>query len=346
MDSVQSDTARATQQGPVTLKGPCGKGGHGDRSRAWCITNFNDPIWHPENAQYDLMCSDTTKEGIVHYHQYLYFKNPVAFSTVKKNYPSAHIEHEYKDYVHYIKENKNGRKTIIYEQGKVPCKIRTIEDAKKATQEEIDMAPVQNYKMIKMIQNDARYEEARHNKFIKDIDFQWHFGPTGTGKSYDVFLTHECVEEDGSNKVSDWGDAKNIVFEEFTGKMPYDMLKKMTDKYHNYYKVRVLYGWRLVDFESVRVCSPEPPWNVYKGQIQKQDSINQLMRRLNWVVYEHKKQDGKYFKRIHHWSEENQCVESVDPWIECTEGVQPINETQPEELIIEEASDSLFEFLK
>lgn len=112
-DTVNSDTVVPgnTILAPVLEKNKQ----HKLRKRAWCITNFDDEVWHPENAIYDLMCDDTTKDGKHHFHQYLYFKNAIAFSTIKKNYPTAHIECEIEQgaYINYIKDNKNGRK-ILY----------------------------------------------------------------------------------------------------------------------------------------------------------------------------------------------------------------------------------------
>ena len=108
------------------------------------------------------------------------------------------------------------------------------------------------------------------------------------------------------------------VFEEFTGEMSYNTLKKMCDKYHNYYKMRILYAEKLVDFDAIWIAGPKPPWLVYTKQVLKEESINQLMRRLNWVVYEHKRVDGKYYIRGHVWNEENACVDYVTDWHQCT----------------------------
>lgn len=260
-----------------------------------------------------------------HYHCLYQYDNPKNISS--EYLFGAHIEEhvwspqKYVDYCKGLDEKHqelgvNCR--IVLEEGelkKAGGARMTVEEAKSV---DINQVPSMMYKVIKQIQSDDRLEKQRHNRYIKDPDVQWHFGQTGSGKTYYPFIHgYENCEEDGTKKVSDWGDARKIVFEEFTGSMPYDTLKRMCDKYHNYYKVRVLYGEKYVDFDSIWIAGPRPPWSIYTKQLLKDESINQLMRRLNWVVYEHKRVDDHYYIRGHVWNEEQSCVDHVTEWHQC-----------------------------
>lgn len=239
----------------------------------------------------------------------------------------AHIETKFKSpqgYQAYCKgldekHVKLGVKSkILIEEGELKRAggmNMTVEEAKSA---DITQIPSVMYNVVQKIQRDDQLEKQRHNRYIKDVDVQWHFGQTGSGKTYYPFLQgYENCEEDGTKKVSDWGDARKIVFEEFTGSMPYDTLKRMCDKYHNYYKMRVLYGEKYVDFDAIWIAGPRPPWSIYTKQLLKDESINQLMRRLNWIVYEHKRECGHYWIRGHIWNEDKSEVEMITDWVEC-----------------------------
>ena len=169
---------------------------------------------------------------------------------------------------------------------------------------------LQFYNIIEKINSKEAFEKQRHNRYYKPVVVEWHYGSTGSGKTRWAFEHgFETVYECKNEMLNDFGDARNIVFEEFRGKMSYDRLLQLTDSYHNYYKFRILYGWKLIDVDFVYIASSKPPWEIYRKQIHSTDSINQLMRRLNFTVYEHR--PGEI--RTHHWDEQH-LIDSVGDW--------------------------------
>lgn len=178
----------------------------GDKLRAWCITNFNDPLQYPDNCRYNLICSDTTKEGKLHYHQYLYFDNQRAFSSIKKLYPTAHLQREIRPqaYIQYIKNNKNGRKTVIFEEGEPPAKNRfpTIAQVKAMTREEREKLPLQYANTIAKM-NAAEDNDIDVDEWGKQVKVTWIVGPSGIGKTEKCkALVREWAKEHGSKKIN------------------------------------------------------------------------------------------------------------------------------------------------
>ena len=91
-------------------------------SKTWFITMFEDELKHPEDAIYDISCEDSTEKGFFHYHQVLYYENPVSIDVIKELYPTSHIERARSIYdsINYLKNNKNGRKSNVIEIGNPP----------------------------------------------------------------------------------------------------------------------------------------------------------------------------------------------------------------------------------
>ena len=67
------------------------------------------------------------------------------------------------------------------------------------------------------------------------------------------------------------------------GQIPFTELLKITDDYHNYYKVNIKGGFKYVDVDEVYITSPKTPNECYPNQT-KNDSIEQLTRRIDKIV--------------------------------------------------------------
>ena len=65
--------------------------------------------------RYFCMADEIGKEGTPHTHLYVYFNSRVRFSTVKKNFPSAHIEPAHgniESNISYVKKNGSFREPV------------------------------------------------------------------------------------------------------------------------------------------------------------------------------------------------------------------------------------------
>ena len=159
---------------------------HSTRARAWMITTFdkNEREIKHDKTIYDIRCDDSTKPehgNKWHAHIVLYFKNQVSFNTIKKLFPSAHIEKvkDIYDAIGYIKNNVNGRKTIYYENGTEPRNTRfmTVKELKK-----IDSPDELDWKMLNTWEK-LHPQELDVDDWHKEVKVYYISGPSGSGKT-------------------------------------------------------------------------------------------------------------------------------------------------------------------
>lgn len=272
------------------------------KSRTWFITNYNDELKHFPTAIYEIWCKDTTKPehgSKFHYHQTVYFKNAVSFNTIKKQYPSAHIQPPKKDLfacINYIKANKNGRKYDVESIGEEPKdnRFKTIKEVKEMTQSERQNLGI-NY--INIVEKIDREQKAKNDFFdmLREIQADelkapkviYITGGTGKGKTYAAYkraLKNYKIEEIGKltlkNEFFDVvnEEAKCFVIEEFRPSeiKACDFLQ-LTDKYG--YRANVKGGFVSLRPEMIVICSIKRPEEIYKEEINKQ-----FIRRITEVI--------------------------------------------------------------
>lgn len=277
-------------------------------------------LWleHYKSLNYGIACQEVAPTtGHIHIHCFIQFSNTIAMNLSKLC--GAHIEPcrgSTKSNIDYIQKDGD----IIWEVGEAPHQGTqyTVADLKKAN---IDELPWQMYNTATRVQQATANKIHKENRYIKTPDVQWHFGGTGSGKSYYAKNNdYRSITYDGS-KYEDWEDDRKIQFEEFRGNVPWSDLLKITDKYHNTDKLRILYGHKYIDFDAIYIASSKPPWEVYPNR-EKNDDIKQLMRRLKWIVYEHRQYDGEFEYRLWRYNLEDDepcIIQEWEPWVvECT----------------------------
>lgn len=186
----------------------------------------------------------------------------------------------------YVKKEGN----ILFEDGVCPEDSQkksalTIRQVRDMPKEEILDLRASAYRYIRDIKSDLLNETIRENKHVKPIDFEWYYGPTGTGKSRTAMETGGTPVIYDHGFFSDWGEAKIIILEEFRGEIPYPKMLQLTDRYHGYYTFNIKGGQRVLDIQKLIVTSPYRPEECYRQQVQKTDSIQQLMRRITRLVH-------------------------------------------------------------
>lgn len=218
--------------------------------------------------------------GHEHIHIYAQFSNTISLS-IKKTC-GAHIVRcngTPQQNIDYFK--KGGE--ILDEIG--VCRkwggLPTIAEAKEATNEELEQLPLNYYNIVEKIKSKKQGE-----KYYKEPNFEWHYGPTGTGKTRAAFEAGAENVIYNNGFFSDWGDARVISIEEMRGQIPWDELLRLTDGYHNYYKVNIKGGSKYVDLDGIFITSPKRPEQCYPNKAED-DSIKQLLRRITKIV-EHK----------------------------------------------------------
>lgn len=180
------------------------------------------------------------------------------------------------------------------------------------TPEQIFSESFRYRKYEKMIKADYLARRIRETPLIKTMRNEWHFGNSGSGKTYtyiklceqyssdEVYLCNDYSNSGSSGGGFDFysnNPAKIIVLDEFRGGIGYATLLSMLDVYsRNQQHCRYQNVYNL--WESVIICSIYPPEDVYKMMVDKEntqtDSFKQLMRRLNTIVYHYVNDKGEY----------------------------------------------------
>lgn len=259
------------------------------KNRGWILTLWDENHIIKDDCIYTVVgeevCPDT---GKTHWHQFIYFKNPRHFNGIKKlTSDKSHIEPMYgliSQAVEYCK--KDGK--IVYETGTQPNDNgrknikKIVEDSKSLT--EIMEKDPETYCQYRNGLKDLMTTKNRKNRFIKAPIVTWIYGSTGRGKTERAFKSGATPVEYNNGYFSDWGDAKIICIEELRGEIPYKALLKILDRYHNYYEVNIKNGQKLVDLDEIWITSPVRPEKLYTNQVNKEDSIDQLLRRITTFI--------------------------------------------------------------
>lgn len=180
------------------------------------------------------------------------------------------------------------------------------------TPEEIFAESFRYRKYEKMIKSDFLARRIRETPLIKDMHNEYHWGSSGSGKTYtyyklceqyspsDVYLCNDYSNTYGSGGGFDFyanNPAKIIVMDEFRGNMSYNQLLSMLDVYsRNQQHCRYQNTYNL--WTSVYICSVYPIEEVYKLMVstiqQNTDSFQQLLRRINTIVYHYVNDKGEF----------------------------------------------------
>lgn len=147
----------------------------------------------------------------------------------------------------------------------------------------------------------------RETPLIKEMHNEWHVGCSGSGKTYFYYQLCEKYSSENIYMATDFENggfdfyieqgAPQILFmDEFKGDMRFNQLLTILDKYsrtqiHSRY-VNVYCLWTTCIITSIY-----PPDEVYATMVdnekQKRDKIDQLLRRLDLIVY-HYIEKGEY----------------------------------------------------
>ena len=181
-----------------------------------------------------------------------------------------------------------------------------------ATPDEIFETAFRYRKYEKMVRSAFLAKRIKETPLLKKMWNEYHWGRAGTGKTYtyyklceqhtpeEVYLCNDYANSSGSGGGFDFytnNPARIIVLDEFRGNIPYNQFLSLLDVYsRNQQHCRYQNVYNL--WESVYICSIYPPEKAYSFMVddtQKNvDSIQQLLRRLNVIVYHYINKDGKY----------------------------------------------------
>ena len=164
-------------------------------------------------------------------------------------------------------------------------------------------------KMIKAAYLSKRIQET---PLIKEMHNEYHWGASGTGKTYtyikkceeyspdEVYICNDYSNSGGSGGGFDFyanNAAKVVILDEFRGNIPFHQLLSILDVYsRNQQHCRFQNTYNL--WTSVIICTVLPPEKTYKNMVDDEnrqtDTIKQFLRRINLIVYHYKNDKGEY----------------------------------------------------
>lgn len=290
------------------------------RSRKWQLT-INNPLQHSmthdeikvnlskfKNCIYWCMCDETGENGTYHTHIYFQCSDGAKFSTVKKRFPSAHIE--------YVKGTAQENRDYIRKEGKYLGTAKaetnhpdTFEEygtmpVERGYKKENDLADLfdmmkEGMSIYEIVQECPQYllqtdklERAMlmiRQEVVKttwrDLEVAYIWGPTGTGKTRYVM---EMYGYDKVYRVTDYEHPFDgyqgqdiICFEEFRSSLRIEDMLKYLDgypvefpaRYSNkqalFHKVFIISNIDLKDQYCYIQDSQEFTWKAFLRRIHK-----------------------------------------------------------------------------
>lgn len=274
------------------------------RARGYCLTINNwtqedyDKLSESQKYDYLIIGKEVGEQGTPHLQAYLYKHNNVAFSTIKKIAPRAHIEIAKgtpSDNIKYC--SKEGD---FQEWGERPSqgKRSDIDNFAKAiasgmTEEElIDEHPNEMARFDRFYQ---RCKNIQLKKKAMDMDagVEVHviWGDAGSGKTRYVYDNHKLTDiykleiGDGSSGSVFWDSYDGepiILIDDFHSNLKFDYLLRLLDRYPMKLNIKGGYTWRVA--KKIYITSNIPPERWYPN-ISNIELRNALMRRLTTITY-------------------------------------------------------------
>ena len=257
-------------------------------------------------------------EGLHHCHAVFEDTKSLRFSAIKKLFPSMHIEptkgtkEQAEDYI-----NKRGK---WEEKGEIiiaTCRHGEIKGAQGQrrdldiieeliqqglTPDEIMDTSFSFRRYDRMIRDGYYRKRLKETPEFREVTNYCHVGFAGSGKSHSYLEMCEKYGSDSIYFVTDYShpfdkyNGEPILFlDEFRGQLPYHLLLSCLDGY----KVQIpcRYSNTFALWTEVHIASVFPPEMFYRNmvtELQDIDTLAQLMRRLNFIVYHHKSLEGEY----------------------------------------------------
>ncbi|MDR1563784.1 MAG: hypothetical protein LBS74_02395 [Oscillospiraceae bacterium] len=293
---------------------------HGFKGTEQEICDAVADLWLMDNPQRTcavIYC--VSADGLEHCHVVLEDTKTMRFSTVKKVYPSMHIEptkgnkEQAEDYINKRgKWEEKGEKVLAKTQhGEikgVQGQRRDIEiisemlEAGKTPREILELS-FGNYRYETSIRKAYFAKRDKETPFMRDLEVYYHVGESGSGKSY---TSQKLINEYGEYKLFVMSNYENGLFDgyngeqilfmdEFRGHMKFSLFLKVIDVYKGEFPAR--YSNIKGLWNQVHITSVLPPEALYSNMVKENqhiDSIQQLKRRITYVVYHYIDEDGKY----------------------------------------------------
>lgn len=275
------------------------EGAKGSLSRNWFLT-VNNPTTNtlPQlpNERFAIWQKEVGESGTPHLQATIVFPSKVAFSTMKKTYPTAWIGHvkSLPAAINYCRK-EDTRVDGPWTRGEEP------RQGKRTDIERCIELVVDNLGAKRPFKAAAMTMPSTLAKYHKGIEFvatqlipdreevpevHVYFGKTGKGKTRHAKAWLPDAWEWGP-AMKQWFTGylgqQEAIFDEFRGQIPYAELLMILDRYTCSREIK----GGMVSFvaSKIAITSPVPPVMWYPRQCEKTDSVDQLMRRITKVFH-------------------------------------------------------------
>ena len=294
------------------------------QSRKWQLT-INNPQDHGMthdviidraqkfNPDYFCMADEIGACGTYHTHVYLYSTSPMRFGTLKKRFPTAHIEkaigtsQENRDYMRKEGKWAETAKAETRVEGtfkefgvlpneaseKSPKMAQLMQDVKDgySTTEIIENDPSFAFKIndIEALREKLLFE--RFRKENRPVKTNYLFGDSGTGKTRSIYEKHppedvyRITDYSGQSgaRFDDYHGEPVIVFEEFHSQVPISAMLNFLDIYP--LRLPARYRDRVACFDTVYITSNIPLEDQYRDiQKHEMETWHAFLRRIHTVT--------------------------------------------------------------
>ena len=298
--------------------------GNNTQGRKWLLV-INNPaeagldhaklteILHRFSPSYFCMADEIATTGTYHTHIFFCAPSPVRFSTIKKRFPTAHIEKAYgtpRENRDYITKSGQWADTSKAEtsvpgtfeewgtlpadnEDKAPEMFQLIQELRsgKSTMEVIEEHPNLAFRIreIELLRQTILAEKYSVEK--RELDVTYLYGASGAGKTWGIFERHDPRE---ICRITDYGGRNGVrfdtyrcqdvlVFEEFHSQIPIDSMLNHLDIYPHTLPAR--YTDRTACYTKVYITSNIPLEEQYRDiQRYQLETWRAFLRRIHNVI--------------------------------------------------------------
>lgn len=330
MKFIQTDLSKKTRKILLTINNPDKEGTvpnsclfngiamkevlNGDeKNKDWIINSIrkyieNTSIIKGKTGVYYCFSLEIGKEGTLHIHIFFWFENPRFGNSIKKFFPTAHIDYcngsssSVRDYVFKTGKWEGDEKEdtridgLQYENGELPEEkgqgertdlemIKDLIDSGLSPQQILDSDP-NRYRLEGYIRKMYFDKRKKETPLKRDVEVTIHTGVAGSGKSNVLTTLDEnqmFIATDYSSALFDNFCGEEILFlDEFRGQIPYNQLLIMLDGYK--VPIHARYANVLSVWNSVHITSVIPIEEWYHND-NIRDTFEQLKRRISYITY-------------------------------------------------------------
>lgn len=278
----------------------------------------------PETSSIMVGC-ELSPSGTFHCHMLFAAKRKLSFDTLCAIYPGIHLEMTrgtYEDNHNYLHKqgseaNEAKADTKLCEPlswgdycftpkdqqpgGSVFARINDMLD-EGMTPQEIYVTDVKLAYYANAIERTYAARQKGKIPTMRDITTYYHVGESGTGKSYSYVTLADQHGADSIHRIAgdyqwvfDGYEFQSILFlDEFRDScIPFSTLLSYLDVYP--LKLNIKNGRSYATYTEVHITSVIPPEHLYQGvDFLSHDTRAQLYRRINYIVYHWKDEQGSY----------------------------------------------------